>query len=125
MKKTRTTTMENNRTYYELKDGQGSFFVNDKTRDNGPTHVGKIMLNGKLYRIAGWQRTNKSGGQWWSLSIREWEDREQNNTGALIRAAQQVQGHNDLYAQNMGVRPVPVSAPCDSDFEEKEDDLSF
>ncbi len=54
---------------YEHKEGQGSLFNNDrKEKETQPDLSGKIMVNGKLHWIAGW---NKEGakGSFISLSI--------------------------------------------------------
>jgi len=47
---------------YEMKDGQGSLFRNDKkTGDKSPDYTGKIKWNGKEYRLAGWLKEGRTG----------------------------------------------------------------
>jgi hypothetical protein len=54
---------------FELKDGQGTLFRNDK-EDNAarPDYRGEANIDGTLYRIAGWIKEGKNG-KWLSLSI--------------------------------------------------------
>lgn len=54
---------------YELKDGQGSLFNNDrKQTDNQPDMTGKVMLDGRLYYVSAWNK-NSGRGDWLSLSV--------------------------------------------------------
>jgi len=54
---------------YEMKDGQGSLFKNDrKTSDKGPDYKGSLKLNGEEYWIAAWIKDGKKG-KWMSLSV--------------------------------------------------------
>jgi hypothetical protein len=42
---------------YEFKEGDISIFRNDKkTSDNQPSHRGKMMLNGQIYKISAWTK---------------------------------------------------------------------
>lgn len=57
---------------YEMREGQGSLFVNKKKTpgDNLPDRKGDFLLNGVVYEIAGWLRTPKNGGdQFLSLKV--------------------------------------------------------
>ena len=55
---------------YELKDGDGSLFFNSgKTKENHPDYTGRVQLDGRLYRIAGWKRSTKAGAGYLSLRI--------------------------------------------------------
>ena len=57
---------------YELKDGDGSlFFNNRKSKENHPDYTGRVQLEGRQYRIAGWKRSTKAGGGYLSLRITE------------------------------------------------------
>jgi hypothetical protein len=52
---------------YELKDGQGSLFVNDKgANDKRPDRRGEINIGGTIYKLSGWLKEGK-GGKWLSL----------------------------------------------------------
>lgn len=47
---------------YEMKDGQWNLFANtNRTKDTQPTHTGKLMLNGKEYKLSAWVKEGKSG----------------------------------------------------------------
>ena len=55
---------------FELKDGDGSLFFNSgKTKENHPDYTGRVQLDGRPYRIAGWKRTTKAGAGYLSLRI--------------------------------------------------------
>jgi hypothetical protein len=55
---------------YELKDNSGSLFRNDRpTGDSAPSHTGKLLIEGKLYRLAAWTRESNSGTRYFSLSV--------------------------------------------------------
>ena len=59
---------------FELKDGQGSFFRNDKQGiDSRPDYRGELNVNGTMYRISGWVKEGKSG-KWMSLSVTPKDD---------------------------------------------------
>jgi hypothetical protein len=54
---------------YELKDGQGSLFINDKKEPGSmqPDRTGKLMINGQMYKVAGWLKKSANGTQFLSL----------------------------------------------------------
>ena len=55
---------------FTLKEGQGSFFrVEEKKNDNGPDYEGKLVLEGKEWRMAGWVKTSGAGRKWLSLNV--------------------------------------------------------
>jgi len=55
---------------YEMREGQGSFFrVEQKKNDNGPDYEGKLVLEGKEWRMAGWVKTSGAGKKWLSLKV--------------------------------------------------------
>ena len=62
---------------FELKEGQGSFFRNDKKPEGSkqPDYRGDLMLDGTLMEIAGWIKEGKNG-KWMSLSVKPKEERE-------------------------------------------------
>jgi hypothetical protein len=56
---------------YELKDGQGSLFIDEKKK--GPDdrdRRGDCKVNGVEYWISGWIRKTKSGEPYLSLSLK-------------------------------------------------------
>jgi hypothetical protein len=56
---------------YELKDGQGTLFVNDKEgNDKRPDRRGELNIGGTIYRLSGWIKKGQNG-QWLSLSAEE------------------------------------------------------
>ena len=55
---------------FELKDGDGSLFFNSrKTKENHPDYTGRVQLDGRQYRIAGWKRATKAGAGYLSLRV--------------------------------------------------------
>lgn len=59
---------------YELKEGQGSLFKNNKVSVNAPDCKGSVLINGQLYEIAGWKRESERAGTWLSLSVKLKQD---------------------------------------------------
>lgn len=55
---------------YELKDGQGSLFKNNKTKDTQPDYTGEVKINNKVYRLSAWIKEGKNG-KFMSLSCQE------------------------------------------------------
>lgn len=54
---------------FELRDGQGSLFRNERaTTDRHPTHTGSCMIGGVEYRISAWTKEGKKG-RFFSLAI--------------------------------------------------------
>jgi hypothetical protein len=52
---------------YELKDGQGSLFMNDKGgNEKRPDRRGELNIGGVIYKLSGWLKDG-SKGQWLSL----------------------------------------------------------
>jgi hypothetical protein len=55
---------------YELKDGQGSLFKNDrKEKDNHPGMTGSAMIGGVEYWVSSWKKDG-SKGPWLSLAFK-------------------------------------------------------
>lgn len=52
---------------YELKEGQGSLFKNDKQNDRQPDFKGSILIGGTTYEIAAWNKTSRNGLSYMSL----------------------------------------------------------
>ena len=56
---------------FELKDGQGSFFRNDKGENpNRPDYRGEFKMNGTMFKISGWIKDGPKG-KWMSLAVEE------------------------------------------------------
>lgn len=61
---------------YELREGQGSLFKNDKkTADNHPDYTGTVLIHGEKMRLAGWKKQGKNGGTFLSISISEFQNK--------------------------------------------------
>ncbi len=55
---------------YELKDGQGSLFKNERReKDTHPNLQGTILVAGVEYWISGWTKEGAKG-RWISLSVK-------------------------------------------------------
>jgi hypothetical protein len=46
---------------YEMKEGTGALFRNDKEKENQPDYRGDAKIGGEEYKIAGWIREGKRG----------------------------------------------------------------
>lgn len=99
---------------YELKEGQGSLFKNEKQNDRQPDFRGHIMVGGTIYDVAGWQRTSQNGKEY--ISLQAALPRERTDA-----PAQQYQAPVQQYQA-----PAPAPAPSADDFKETVvDDLPF
>ncbi|PJZ57713.1 DUF736 family protein [Leptospira barantonii] len=57
---------------YALKEKKGSLFSNaTKEKETQPDYTGKVLLDGKTYRLAGWIRKSATGKNYLSLSLSE------------------------------------------------------
>lgn len=66
---------------YELREGQGSLFKNDKKNERQPDFKGTIMIKGVLYNVSAWSRTSQNGCEYISLQAEEkTEDERQQRT---------------------------------------------
>jgi len=60
---------------FEIKEKRGSLFKNDnKERENQPDFTGNVKINGKVWRIAGWNTESRGGTEYISLSVSDPED---------------------------------------------------
>jgi len=76
---------------YELKDGQGSLFRNDKEGNEArPDYRGELNIGGTVYRVAGWIKEGKAG-KWMSLKASLPEDKP-----AQAPAAKQIDPDGDI-----------------------------
>lgn len=59
---------------YELKDGQGSLFINDKDgNEKRPDRRGELNIGGTIYKLSGWIKEGTKG-PWLSLKAEPKED---------------------------------------------------
>jgi len=59
---------------FELKDGQGTLFVNDKQgNEKRPDRRGEVNIGGTIYKLSGWLKEGKSG-PWLSLKCEVKDD---------------------------------------------------
>jgi hypothetical protein len=60
---------------FELKDGQGTLFKNDKQGvETRPDYRGEINVHGEIMRVSGWLKDGAKG-KWMSLSVERKEDK--------------------------------------------------
>lgn len=52
---------------FELKEGQGTLFKNEKQNDRQPDYKGTILIGGTTYEIAAWEKTSQRGTTFLSL----------------------------------------------------------
>lgn len=73
-----------NKGNYQQKDNSGAIFIaREKKSDRHPDMTGECMVNGKMMRVAAWNKTSKGGTQYLSLSFSEpMEKREGKQTTA-------------------------------------------
>ena len=68
---TATEGNESVKSKYEMKDGDGSLFKNDKkAKETDADYNGSARLDGTDYSINGWKKTAKSGVSYLKLSLR-------------------------------------------------------
>lgn len=93
---------------YEHKEGQGSLFKNGKQNDRQPDYKGTIVIAGKTYEVAAWERTSQRGTSYLSLQASE----------PRVRGEQR---------SNSVPSPVPVPPPPTEEFQSTDDleDLPF
>ena len=57
---------------YETKELSGSMFKNRrKEKDTHPDLTGEAKIDGKLYWVSGWKKTDKNGDTWISFAFKE------------------------------------------------------
>ena len=103
---------------YELKDGDGSlFFNNRKSKENHPDYTGRVQLEGKLYRIAGWKRTTKTGSGYLSLRV----------TAQPVNGQIDFEkpGHASPAPSDEAGKVAPDEAPTETKSDELNDEIPF
>lgn len=62
---------------YELRDGNGSLFKNDKgDNENRPDYRGDLKIDGTVYELSAWIKQGKNG-KFMSLSVKPKQARAQ------------------------------------------------
>ena len=54
---------------FEVREGQGALFVNERKEGQQPDYRGNARIGGVLYRLSGWRRESNGGKRWLSLAI--------------------------------------------------------
>lgn len=104
---------------YQLNEGQGSLFVNDKQGNpNRPDLKGTILINGQTYYVSGWYKTSSNGTQYLSLSAQLPRQNPQPQYGQpqYAQPSQQMQPpyggqQTPQYAQPRQAPQMPPQAP--------------
>lgn len=69
---------------YEQRDMSGSLFVNKKReKPSHPNARGDAMIDGKLYEVSAWTKTDRNGQKWQSLAFRPKESPPSSQDGPL------------------------------------------
>lgn len=59
---------------------RGALFRNDrKQQDNHPDHTGSINVDGVEYWLSAWAKTSKSGQKFFSLSVKQKDEKASSN----------------------------------------------
>ena len=105
---------------YEHKEGQGSLFKNEKQNDRQPDYKGTIVIAGKTYEVAAWERTSQRGTSY--LSLQASEPRARGEQGTAYGS-----GQSGRYGSSASPSPVPVPPPPVEEFQSTDDleDLPF
>lgn len=104
---------------YSHNNNEGSLFVNDKGgNERRPDYRGSILIEGKLYDLAGWKTTAKTTGKVFlslkaTLALRE---------EAQQGAAQYARPQTPAATQAPARQQTPSYAPV---MQESDDDLPF
>ena len=56
---------------YQMKNGQGSAFPKNKTKDTQPDFQGELLTpNGEKLEISMWKKPMRNGGEFFSISVK-------------------------------------------------------
>lgn len=97
---------------YELKEGQGKLWPNDKKKtEKSPSMTGEALINGVLMEISAWTKVSQnSGKEYLSISIKP---KQQNGgyqqNGGQQRQYKQPANNNHQYQQ---AAPAPAPQPA-------------
>lgn len=62
---------------FELNEGQGSLFANDKKQsENSPDYTGKVKWGGVERRLAGWKKKSRDGKPFLSVQMSDFQPRD-------------------------------------------------
>lgn len=94
---------------YDDKNTFILFYETDKKTDKSPDFTGKLTdINGKEWRIAAWHRSSKTGKEFLSGKVSEFQPKEQ--TGGAWEAQREKYAKKDEV-----VTDVPTQADLDED----------
>lgn len=75
---------------YEQKDNSGALFVNDKgENESRPDRTGDAMIDGVMYRMAGWVNTSANGKQYLSMKFTPKDEVQKKGMAKVKEAVQQ------------------------------------
>ena len=89
---------------YEMNNGDLPLWANDrKESDRHPDYKGKALINGTIYDVALWSRTDRNGNQYFSGKI-EVRNLEGSAERGVIQGARNLQRQQAAPAQAQGQR---------------------
>ena len=115
---------------YEMREGQGSLFKNEKQNDRQPDMRGSVMIEDKLYEIAAWEKVSQKGMAYMSLQVSPQGNYQKQTEGGSATAGTMRFGASVSNAPALQSaitvpdKPVTVPDP-DSGLEPLDDDLPF
>jgi len=56
---------------FDFKPNTGNLWVNERESDKHPSLKGTINVDGKLYDIAGWEKTSANGKTYFSMKLKD------------------------------------------------------
>lgn len=81
---------------FELREGQGSLFKNEKRdKDSQPNMRGDALIGGVVYEISAWTKEGKKG-RFQSLQFKPKEARRETPKPARERDDPRTYGHDDI-----------------------------
>ena len=71
---------------YEMRENSGSLFKNDKKEtESHPNAKGQALINGVVFWVSAWTKTDKNGNKWQSLSFKPKDEQAANSEPAKPR----------------------------------------
>lgn len=84
------------------KEKSGALFKNQKkNNDNSPDLTGNLMIDGKDYKLAGWNNTSKSGLKYISLRASIKEEGQRYDYQKQQQQDEQQQQNTELFDQDI------------------------